>query len=252
VSCEEVLSLLSAHVDRELDLLKSVEVEAHLEACPRCTAEVRRIVAVSKALREAGLGEALPPAFDARIRRALREDAPRKQGHWLGLATAAVLVLGLFGARQLVRSSDSQAASEVVSAHIRSLLPDRLMDVESEDRHTVKPFFHGRLDYAPPVPDLGASGFTLLGGRVDVLERQRVAALVYKKRQHVINVFVLPEAGRLLKPPRLIEGYAVVGFSEGGFAFWAVSDIDPSDLERLPALVHEALTPHPASPPNPS
>jgi anti-sigma factor RsiW len=160
------------------------------------------------------------------------------------LAAAALIVLGVFGGTRLVPARQEALASDLVSAHMRALLPDRLIDVESSDRHTVKPYFQGKLDYAPPVPDLSGSEFSLVGGRVDVVAARRVAALVYKRRQHVINVFVYPETWGTGAPrPGAIGGYSVRAFALGGFWFCSVSDADPSELERLPSLVAEALAP---------
>jgi anti-sigma factor RsiW len=244
MTCDTVRPLLSPYVDRELDLLVSAEIDTHLEGCPACARERDRLLALSATLRDPGLRVPLPAELAARVQRALREEAgPRRSRPSLGwgLGAAAALVCGLVGGRVLL-TSGPEPAPELVSAHIRSLLPDRLLDVPSSDRHTVKPFFRGRLDFAPPVPDLASDGFPLAGGRVDVLERRRVAALVYMRRQHVVNVFVEPKTG--VPPPRgprLVDGYAVLGFEEGDFLFWAVSDVEPRELARLPGLFEKAL-----------
>jgi anti-sigma factor RsiW len=242
MTCAHVRPLLSPYVDRELELLTSAEIEAHLESCPDCSAERDRLVALSLALRDPLLRDPLPEKLESRVRRALRQEVrPRTTVLPWGLGVAATLVCGLLAGRYLAPRSEP-GSPEVVSAHIRSLLPDHLVDVPSSDRHTVKPFFRGRLDFAPPVPDLSAEGFPLVGGRVDIVDRRRVAVLVYTRRKHVVNVFVLPKTGSPPSAsPRLVDGYGVLGFEEGDFLFWAVSDLDPAELGRLPGLFDEAL-----------
>jgi anti-sigma factor RsiW len=123
----------------------------------------------------------------------------------------------------------------LVADHVRSTLASHLVDVETSDRHTVKPWFNGRIDFAPPVVDLAARGFALVGGRVDYLDGRVVAALVYRRNKHVINVFVRPEPRGLRLPSlgRPRDGYSVVRWSEGGLEFWAVSDVEPHELETL-------------------
>ena len=134
-------------------------------------------------------------------------------------------------------------ADEVVSAHIRSLQPGHLMDVETSDQHTVKPWFDGKVDVAPPVIDLTAEGFTLLGGRLDYIDGEPVASVVYKRRKHVINLFV---AQRLGSPhanvtDRTVQGYNVRHWSAGGLDFWAVSDLDPAELDEFVQKISAAF-----------
>jgi anti-sigma factor RsiW len=242
MTCAEVRELLSAWLDRELDLRTSLEIERHLETCPGCSESRDRLVALQAALKDPALLEPLPPDLTPRVRRALRREVPRAavSAPW-SLGVAAALACAFLGGRYLAGVGGAGPVPEVVSAHVRSLLPDHLMDVASSDRHTVKPFFHGRLDYAPPVPDLASDGFPLAGGRVDVVGGRRVAALVYMRRQHVVNVFVVPKAGGALPPPRMVDGYAVRGFEAGGFVFWAVSDLDPAELGHFADLVRTAV-----------
>jgi anti-sigma factor RsiW len=140
---------------------------------------------------------------------------------------------------------DRTIAGEVVSAHIRSLQAGHLMDVETSDQHTVKPWFDGRVDVAPPVIDLTAQGFTLLGGRLDYIDGEPVASVVYQRRKHVINLFVAQRLGtaHATVTKRTIQGYNVRHWSEQGLDFWAVSDLAPDELDEFTAKISGALRP---------
>jgi anti-sigma factor RsiW len=160
---------------------------------------------------------------------------------------SAAAILFLFGvsatlAVLLVRrgpSPDERLAEWVVAGHIRSLQVNHLTDVTSTDRHTVKPWFHGRLDFSPPVPDL--SGFTLSGGRLDYLAERQVVALVYYCRSHAINVFIWPadseEEKSVWRHSR--QGYHVRRWQRGGMTFWAVSDLNDEDMDKFVQLFQE-------------
>jgi anti-sigma factor RsiW len=129
---------------------------------------------------------------------------------------------------------------EVVASHVRSLQMDHITDVASSNEHTVKPWFHGKLDYAPPVEDYTAQGFPLIGGRLEYLDHQNVAALVYRRAQHPINVFILPRDAADSAPQfRADHGYNMWRWTKGGMAFWAVSDVNDSDLAKLVELLRE-------------
>jgi anti-sigma factor RsiW len=133
-----------------------------------------------------------------------------------------------------------------VSAHIRSLQAGHLMDVETSDQHTVKPWFNGKLDVAPPVIDLTAQGFRLLGGRLDYIDGEPVASVIYQRRKHIINLFVARRLGASQASAKLeaIQGYNVRNWSEAGLDFWAVSDIAPDELNEFGQMIVAAL--HPA------
>lgn len=183
---------------------------------------------------------ALRGRIEAAIRRApAHESAARRFAPMLGMAAAVVLAT-LLGWRLGDRHGAATAGTaSVVSAHLRSLTPNRLMDVASSDQHTVKPWFAGKLDFSPPVVDASAAGFPLSGGRVDFVEGRPAAALVYTRRRHVINVFIQPlaagdDAGEL-REDRL--GINVLRWSDGGMRYWAVSDLNMAELQQLRALL---------------
>ena len=241
----DVLERLSAHLDDELDPVTSAAVSAHLAACASCTRAAERLRGLRTALRSELETHAAPDRLRERIAAATaapgvapmrlppaRAMRPRVRPSWGALAAALVAVAAVSWAvyeRTAVAPAEA-LAGEVVSGHVRSLMAGHLMDVASSDRHTVKPWFDGRLDFAPPVEDLAASGFPLLGGRLDYLGARAVAALVYGRRRHVINLFLWPRSGS--QPARALtrRGYHAVHGVAGGMEYWAVSDLDPAEL----------------------
>jgi anti-sigma factor RsiW len=158
------------------------------------------------------------------------------KGFALGSVMSAVAATGL-GVVIVGQVRDDRVLSEAVSAHLRSLQPDRLTDVLSSDQHTVKPWFNGRIDLAPPVFDLTVQGFRLIGGRLDYVDGKPVAAIVYSRRVHVINVFVMPSAGATSSAPRLesFQGFNILRWSDQGLGLLAVSDLNPDELKEFGA-----------------
>ena len=195
MTCEEAEVLLHALIDGELDAGHAREVESHIAGCPRCAAALRDYREMSKAIAEAGVGYTAPAALRQRIEAALPQprQAPNRRavlrGFAMGSAVSALAATGLVAI--VLRKDDAERIqSEVVSAHLRSLQAGHLTDVISTDQHTVKPWFNGKLDVSPPVIDLTAQGFTLIGGRLDYVDARAIGAVVYRRRQHVINLFV--------------------------------------------------------------
>ncbi|MGB7076359.1 MAG: anti-sigma factor [Xanthobacteraceae bacterium] len=257
MNCAECEILIHALVDGELDAGHARDVEAHLATCPGCAESFRTFRAMHETMAAANLKEKAPAALRSRIAAALPAPAeivgPQKfpvpsrrsffggfaVGTALSAAIAATVVVGVFRSDR-----DRTVADEIVSAHIRSLQPGHLMDVETSDQHTVKPWFDGKVDVAPPVIDLTAEGFTLLGGRLDYIDGEPVASVVYKRRKHVINLFVAQRLGATHAnvTDRTIQGYNVRHWSAGGLDFWAVSDLDPAALDefvqKISAAVH--------------
>src|SRR4051812_41626459 len=202
VNCHETQRWLSGYLDGELDLVNAVALEAHLKTCARCAQAYANQQALQAAIRGSGLYVPAPAALQARIKTSLRQAdssarAPRvlRWRHWGSLAVAlaciAVLAWGL-GRTWVVPVADDRLAMEVLNSHVRSLITDHLIDVVSSDRHTVKPWFAGKLDFSPTVDDLASQGYPLTGGRLDYLDGRPVAALVYQRQRHVINLFSWP------------------------------------------------------------
>jgi len=202
MNCTSAKGLLEAYLDNELDAAQQAEIAAHLESCASCAASLDRLKQLSAAIRNPEFEYQPPAYFEARVRGALRESArPERRNYafWRWAALAACLILAAVLAWRLVqlRSRDSNRqviAREVVSSHVRSLLGNHLLDVPSTDRHTVKPWFDGKLDFSPDVKDLSSRGFPLTGGRLDYVDNRPVAALVFQRRLHMINLFVWPSS----------------------------------------------------------
>src|SRR5580704_4353232 len=242
MTCEETRILLHALVDGELDAGHAREVEAHVAGCPACAAQLRDYRLMRQALAAPALRHQAPAALRARIegalpqRRALAAVGSRRS-LLKGLATGGVLS-GALAAGLVVfvtrRDEDQRILGDVVSAHLRSLQGDHLIDVQSTDQHTVKPWFNGRLDVAPPVVDLTAQGFTLIGGRLDYIDGRPVAAIVYKRRAHVINLFVSQSAGAESRAAmEKLQGFTVWSWAWSDLNFRAVSDINPEELQEF-------------------
>lgn len=254
MTCDQAKKFLGAHADGELDLVSSVEMEAHLAACPACAAEHRTQLALKESLRGADLKFAPRPGFEARVLRAIREEAAppsaprpaswfswRRAPVWIPAGAAALLAVGLFLAPWDRDADQRELVREAVAGNVRSLMASHLFDVASSDQHTVKPWFAGKLDYSPPVPELAADGFPLAGGRLDVLAGRPVAALVYQRRKHVINLFIWPAARLPLKSfARSTDGYQLRGWNDGAMNFLAVSEINDAELSAFTDLVRRS------------
>jgi len=239
MTCDEAEILLHALIDGELDAGHAREVEAHLATCAKCAAAARDYREMKKAVAQDGLRYTAPPELRRRIEASLpRAEAPTRRallkGFAMGSAVSAIAASGLFA---IVLRGDDEARlqSEFVSAHLRSLQANHLTDVVSTDQHTVKPWFNGRLDVAPPVVDLGSQGFALVGGRLDYVDGRPVGALIYHRRQHVINLFVAqgtsaePRAAKM----ETVQGFNIRRWSDRGLNYWAVSDVSKEELANF-------------------
>ncbi len=242
MKCEESQAQLNAYVDGELDLSKTLELEHHLRECTVCSQAHENLRTLRKAIGSESIRFQPTAAFEARVKAALRHDADERPQRstwlWLVPALSAAALLIVFTGYLITRSqSDDLVAREIVSSHIRSLMTSsHLIDVPSEDPHTVKPWFDGKLDFSPPVKDFGAQGFALVGGRLHYIANRPVAALIYQRRKHQINVFVWPAANRDTKPAAQVQqGYNLIHWTRSGMTYWAISDLNLVELQQLEA-----------------
>jgi anti-sigma factor RsiW len=253
VSCSEFRTFLHAHLDGELDLVRQVEIEDHLRTCGACSRIHEAQLALRSALKSDELYFRAPADLERKVRMAVRAVERRRWGWrprmraWIGaaLAAAAAIAVAVFVSPMLSRSSRTERiAQDVVSAHIRSLMPGHLTDVPSSENHTVKPWFAGKLDFSPPVADLSADGFLLVGGRLDYAADRPVAALVYRKGEHLINLFVWPSAstGDLGEAADARQGYNLLFWTRGQTNFWAISDVNAAELRQFASLVRARLS----------
>ena len=256
MSCTEPRDLVHAYLDRELDLEKSLEMEQHFQDCATCSEAHEEGRKLRNVLSEGGLYFRAPADLRTRLRTQTQGPADRasrsRSFAWrtmaLGvpLALAAVLALTLI---PLLKSpmTDDLVADEIVSGHVRSLMATHLTDVASSDKHTVKPWFEGKLDFSPTVVDLADRGFPLRGGRLDYIGDRSVAALVYQRQKHFINVFVWPSTneGDLGERRSSRHGFNVIHWNAAEMTYWAVSDLNVSELEEFAGFVRERI----ASPP---
>jgi len=266
MNCEEATKLMDGYLDGELDPITSQTIERHLRDCPECarTHEAHRALVHS-------IGSAMPyyhapSELRERIRFSLREETaeqpvrnvapdarpviaekqrePRSiifgtSWNWLALAASIVLV-AIIAWNLVPRLQQSGAnaeqflATQLIASHVRSLMANHLADVASSDQHTVKPWLDARLDFAPPVVDLANAGFPLIGGRLDYLDQRQVAALIYQRRKHFINLFVWPAADASRTTKEIShQGYQLLHWVGSDFNYWAVSDVSGNDLQTF-------------------
>jgi anti-sigma factor RsiW len=260
MNCAQPEIMLHALIDSELDAGHARDVEAHVVSCPACAEKLEAFRAMRAAMACAGLKETAPASLRARIEVALplpsariitpnRFTRPRTARSFFGgfaVGTIASAALAASLVLTVVRNDQEQLiANDVVSAHIRSLQAGHLMDVETSDQHTVKPWFDGRVDVAPPVIDLTARGYTLLGGRLDYINSEPVASVVYKRRKHIINLFVARRLGpaHASVTAKTVQGYNARHWTEQGLDFWAVSDLDPQELGEFVQKISATVGP---------
>ena len=254
--CEEVQDLASAWLDNELSDARARSVAEHEARCEACHAYVTDIRRLAEQMARLG-PEPAPPGLEERIRALISEGQGADEQSisvipfsarrgWRGFAQqaasmAAVCLLSVFGTWAVIHQPGDVPTTQhdVVAAHVRSLLQDNTIQVVSSDTHTVRPWFNGRVEFAPPVKDLTAEGFPLAGGRLDYVDGHRVATLVYHRRKHTISVFVWPEhsGSSSSRPPARTEGLNVLSWTKDGMVWWAVSDLDPVELRELRALL---------------
>jgi anti-sigma factor RsiW len=246
--------LIHGYVDGELDLARSLELEHHMQECQVCSSAYRNQTALRSAFKDSSLYHSAPKGLEKRIRSSLRREAksevsPRWFGwRWfqVGGALAVVLLMAFVIWRVvpgLRPSGNDLLAQEIVSNHVRSLqLENHRTDVISSDQHTVKPWFDGKLDFAPPVKDFSSQGFPLIGGRLEYLNNRAVAALIYQRQKHYINLYIWPAeqnnpTGEVLTKR---QGYNLLHWTNSGMNYWAISDLNAAELDDFARLVQEA------------
>jgi anti-sigma factor RsiW len=270
MDCTQTQSLVQGYVDTELDLASVMAVDQHLQSCMACKKIYDQYSALRSAVRQHTSYYTAPVALGGRIRAKMgrpatharaRTDKHRPQwfqlGQWLQLGTAVAatvvkdrsrwLQLGtavaataavtwMAGLQLNSPSQDEVISEQVIAGYARSVLTSHITDVATSDRHTVKPWLSGKLDFSPPVTDLTTAGFPLVGGRLDYLDNRPVAALVYRHRQHLINLFVWPYS-KSDKPAAMQtlskHGYHLLHWADAGMTYWAISDVDPADLKTF-------------------
>ncbi len=245
MECNEIRELLSAQADREIVLPETLEIERHVQTCQRCCAAYDEYVALRTALKKEIAYFNAPAHLKGRIRAALPAPElyelpflkhPRVWWNATAALVSVVAVVWSLGLYVMLPSADDRLSEEVIAGHVRSLQSGRMVDVVSSDRHTVKPWFNGRLDFSPPVFDLTSEGFPLVGGRLDYLDHRPVAALVYHYRQHAIDLFIFPatSAKNGIPPTSLTkQGYHLAHYIHDGMIFWAISDVDATQLGKF-------------------
>jgi anti-sigma factor RsiW len=237
---DQMRELLHAYVDGELDLAGSREVEQHLHSCEECRRSEEQIRTLHLALTNEEPAYRAPAHLRRNVRAALRRTAKSQREiswPWLAFAasTACAIVFAGLALFQASRASGNDIADQVIANHIRSLLATHLLDVASSDQHTVKPWFHGKIDFAPPVRDLSKEGFPLVGGRLDYLAGKTAVALVYQRNKHPINLFITPAPENRDRAPELItrRGYNLLHWTQGEMEYWAVSDLNQNELHQF-------------------
>lgn len=243
MNCHEIHPLLHAYVDSELDLMPSLEVDRHLKTCAACAAMKRSLESLRATLRNGDLAYRAPENLRARIRHRVAAETEEKPVRTARPWVWQLLTLGSIGfaivtlmLQPVAPSVRDRLADEAISDHVRSLMAGHLMDVASTDQHTVKPWFNGKIDFAPEVKDFAAEGFPLVGGRLDYLNGQTVAALVYRRSQHTINAFVWPEKAPSPSSVEELRGYTVVNRNVNGLHYCIVSDLNGKELSEFAEL----------------
>lgn len=246
MNCRLTPEQLSAYLDAELEADEQRRVQTHLDQCADCRAELAGLENVRDRVRTEAAPLTAPNYLRQRVRSALHDEAqtqatpaerPPRRWPWawinLGLAGACAAAFAVTLSLYLAQPSAEELMSrELVASHFRALMPDHLADVASTDQHTVKPWFAGKLDYSPPVVDLAAQGYALVGGRLDYIQQRPVAALAYRHRLHIINLYVWPAAAQGETQPHAAarQGFHLLRWTDNGMQYAAVSDIKPQDL----------------------
>ena len=247
MNCQTIQNLLNGYVDGELDLINHLQIEEHLKECSSCMQNHENLLKLKSTLNDNALYFNASSNLQKRIQTALHktnEESPINkfwQWRWLTIAAPVALTLIFLGLIFFQSSPDNDEllAKEAVSGHIRSMMVNHLTDVLSSDKHTVKPWFDGKLDFSPPVVDLTSQGFPLIGGRLDYLGNRPIAAIVYQRQQHFINLFVFPSVNNSDTGNKMTvrQGYNLIHWNKSGMIFLAVSDLNLNELQEFAQLL---------------
>jgi anti-sigma factor RsiW len=250
VRCTDAQTLIESYVDGELDVAHTVEIEQHLGDCSICAPRHQDVIELSSRIREEVPYFRASPDLQQRIRAIAREKRAETSRSlvplwaWSGATAAvvlfAVITVGL-GRRASESSREQMITQEIVADHLRSLMANHLTDITSTDQHNVEPWFNGKLDFAPPVNDFAAEGFPLMGGRLDYLDGRPVAALVYQRRLHPINLFVWTAAEKYADKAtqQTRQGYSILFWTRDGMTYCAISDLTVNEMQTLAALLQK-------------
>ena len=243
---EEAMRLLGPYLDGELDLTTCLKLEEHLASCPECRQKMEQEQALTSLVHEEAHRFQATPFLKTRIRASLRE-AEKSPSQWQHAFRVLfpVLALPLIGIIAILSSlffplsfRSSNLAREAVADHVRSMQVNHLMDVASTDQHTVKPWFAGKLDYSPQVVDLTSSGYPLIGGRLDVLDHRDVAAIVYQRRLHRINLFIWPAGSSAIHGQTYEQdGFHIIEWAKSGMNYLSVSDLNEKELSDFVKMI---------------
>jgi len=244
---DEAAKLLAPYQDGELDLATCLKLEAHMAECAICQQQLAQEKEFIDLIQSETPRFTASPFLKTRIQAALREEKSSisKVSWWhfsaawiysgLAVATLVILAVGIFSTQGI-----SELDQQAIANHVRSLQVNHLMDVASTDQHTVKPWFAGKLDYSPQVVDLGPSGYPLIGGRLDVLDNRNVAAIIYQRRKHYINLFIWPaNTNPLHKRIYNQNGYHALGWTKSGMNYLAVSELGEKEFGEFVQMIQE-------------
>ena len=251
MSCQDTQSLMHGYLDGELDLVSNLGIEQHLEDCQACTQAYQNHRALSSAIDKGSLYFSAPAGLQKRVRTAVRRESKSESRpgisswRWIGVGASLAMITVVIWAVVFTRirsAGDDLLTQEIVSGHVRSLMATHLTDVPSSDRHTVKPWFGGKLDFSPPVPDLSGQGFSLVGGRLDYIGNRVVAAVVYQRRQHLINLFVWQSIGSSdgYNQTTVQQGYSLIHWTKLGLVYWAASDLNKDELQEFAEAIRSS------------
>lgn len=244
MDCPTCEAMVGAYVDGELSVAESAEFERALQLCPDCRHRLDETRVMSHLMRDLP-GERAPDLLRARIERDLRAigGRPRERLRWMAVAASLVAALGIGWLGATLVGQSGRETDALMAGYLRMAMSDHPVEVASSDRHTVKPWFAGRIDYAPPVHDLTTAGFPLAGGRLDLVDGRKVAVMVYRRNRHWIALTAWPatSSGDVAASVTQRDGFALAEWRHGGFELRAVSDVAPADMKSFVAALDRAV-----------